>query len=374
MRVHLAGSASQACDEGILRVAHLFIESIVDSILKRGGGLVLGVADEPRANCDYPCIFDWTALEAVAASRSSVTPWPAVRPAQIVVVGSQRGLQKIPECRVSTWKECRVRGNFELKLMPPGWRMGELIRESQVLSGDVLVVLGGGAGVERLADLYRDEGKPVVPIHADLGAFSNDGNGGSCFLHDCALADTRAYFRLRDSVGSATARLSALRLTADSDAGALASIVVQLLEDLRPRSAFYVRLLNTHHADYVEVESFFRSIVDAVVTERGFTPHEMGRARPDAAFINVELFEILHRAGLVVVDITGVRPDCMMELGYALARRRRVVISAKMGTTLPFDGDKLPTYFWENRGALDERVHAYSDWFDRYSDLPNIVN
>jgi hypothetical protein len=74
-----------------------------------------------------------------------------------------------------------------------------------------------------------------------------------------------------------------------------------------------------------------------------------------------------------VVDLTGVRPNCMMELGYALARRRRVVISAKKGTTLPFDEDKLPTYLWGNAGAYDDRIRSYRDWFDRYSELPPIV-
>ena len=89
--------------------------------------------------------------------------------------------------------------------------------------------------------------------------------------------------------------------------------------------------------------------------------------------MNVEIFEALHRAGLVVVDLTGVRPSCTMELGYALARHRRVVISARKGTQLPFDNDKLPTYLWEDRGSRDERIRAYRDWFDRHIDLPPLV-
>ncbi len=75
--------------------------------------------------------------------------------------------------------------------------------------------------------------------------------------------------------------------------------------------------------------------------------------------MNVEIFAALHRAALVVVDLTGVRPNCTMELGYALGRRRRFVISAQTGTKLPFDEDKLPTYFWDDAGAVDERRKAY---------------
>jgi hypothetical protein len=142
---------------------------------------------------------------------------------------------------------------------------------------------------------------------------------------------------------------------------------------LRPRPAFYIRLLDTSHPDHPAVEQFFRDVVDDVVVGHGFTPHEMGSGKPQAAFINVEIFEALHRAGLVIVDLTGIRPNCTMELGYALARRRRVVISAKKGTTLPFDEDKLPTFFWEDTGTLAERVGPYRKWFDRYGELPPIV-
>jgi hypothetical protein len=251
--------------------------------------------------------------------------------------------------------------------------MAGIIRERQVLRGDVLLVLGGGAGVEHLAELYRDEGKPVVPIYAELGAFNNDGNGGSMFLHGRALADADGYVRLRDGAGSAVARLAQLRLLPGTKARGLASATADLLDDLRPRPAFYVRLLATDHSDFDIVERFFRDVVDVVIGERGFTPYEMGRGRPELAFMNVEIFEGLHRAGLVVVDLTDVRSNCMMELGYALGRSRRVVISAKKGTRLAFDQDKLPTYLWDDGGTPDERVAEYRDWFDRYSDLPPIV-
>ena len=81
----------------------------------------------------------------------------------------------------------------------------------------------------------------------------------------------------------------------------------------------------------------------------------------------------MHRASLVVIDLTGMRPNCTMELGYALGRHRRVVISAKIGTKLIFDGDKLPTYFWEDAGDADAGREAYRDWLDRYIELPAVI-
>jgi hypothetical protein len=250
--------------------------------------------------------------------------------------------------------------------------MAGLIRERQVSRGDALLVIGGGAGAEHLAELYLDEGKPVIPVFTDLGAFNNDGNGGSKYLHGLALPAPDRFLRLREGMGSAAGRLSELRLSAETDTRALAAATLELLNSLRPRAAFYVRLLAIDHLESQAVEQFFREVVDLAIEERGFTPHEMGRGRPEAAFMNVEIFEGIHRAGLVVVDLTGLRPNCMMELGYALGRTRRIVISARHGTKLTFDQDKLPTYFWDVNDGPD-RLAKYLEWFDRHSELPPVV-
>ncbi|HEY8791316.1 MAG TPA: hypothetical protein VIL96_00345 [Gaiellaceae bacterium] len=373
LRVHITGSAAKDCDPALLRAAHGYVRALAAEIIARGGGFVLGLGPEPLGVNGEPCIFDWTELEAVVAAPDPAPHWPALRPDRFLAVASQRGLEKIPDSRRDVWAKCRARSDFNLEVAPPGWRMAGIIRERQVLRGDVLLVLGGGAGAEHLAELYREEGKPVVPIYAELGALNNDGNGGSRFLHERALADVEKFLRLRDGSGGAAARLTELRLTVTTDTDGLARNTAALLDDLRRRPAFFVRLLATDHPEFDAVERFFRDVVDVVVADRGFTPREMGRGRPETAFMNVEIFEGLHRAGLVVVDLTGVRPNCMMELGYALARNRRVVISAKEGTKLAFDQDKLATYFWEDSGPPSQRIKAYREWFDRYSELPPVV-
>ena len=251
--------------------------------------------------------------------------------------------------------------------------MAEIIRERQATRGDVLVVIGGGAGGERLAESYRDDGKPVIALSADLGAYSQDGQGGGSALHAAALSEPERYFRLRDGAGDAAGRLAGLRLDADTSVHTLAAAIADLIDDLRPPTAFYVRLLDTAQSEYPAVERFFRAVVDPVISERGFSPREIGRERPEAAFMNVEIFAAIHRAALVVVDLTAVRPNCTMELGYALGRHRRFVVSARSGTKLPFDGDKLPTYAWDDAFDIDLQRQTYRDWLDRYSELPPIV-
>ena len=342
-------------------------------LINSDSGLVLGAGSEPVGDAGLSCTFDWAALEVLAESPDPAPAWPALRPQRFVTIASQRGLEKIPEQRATIWEACLERSDFQLVVAPPGWRMAGIIRERQVQHGDILLVLGGGAGAEHLAELYRDEGKPVIPIWTELGAYNEDGSGGSRALHEQALNTPTKFFALRTGVGSETARLSSLRLTADTDPASLAGQVASLIGDLKPPTAFFVRLLDTEEPDYAPVERFFREVVDHVVTDRGFTPLEMGRGKPEAAFMNVEIFAALHRASLVIVDLTGMRPNCTMELGYALARRRRVVISAKAGTKPIFDADKFPTHFWEDAGITDAGREAYRDWLDRYIELPAIV-
>ena len=373
LRVHIAGSAARDAEGSLLVAAHVFVSALSTRLIERGAGLVVGIGDEPLGNEGLPCTFDWTVLEAIAATSNPSVDWPSDRPGRYWVVASQRALERVPESRRAIWDNCKERTDFELQLSPPGWRMGGVIRAAQALRGDVLVALGGGAGVEQLAELYLDAGKSVIPVQCDLGAIVQDGNGGASYLHRRALTETTSFFELRDGTRSATSHLDSMRVEAGSEPIAVAEAAISLIDDLRPPRAFYVRLLNTQSVEFEPVEGFFRQVVDPVVIASGLTPHEVGRHDSLSAFMNVEIFEGLHRAALVVADLTGVRPNCCMELGYALARRRRVVITAMEGTRLPFDSDKLPTHFWSPEQPQEDGKLAFQSWLRRYADMPPLV-
>jgi hypothetical protein len=373
LRIHLTGSAASECDRALLANAHAFVARLADRMIDDGQGLLMGAGGEPIGDAELPCIFDWTALEAVAGAPQESPDWQDGSPPRFVAVASQSGLARVPDEREDTWEGCRKRPDFKLDLTPPGWRMAGLIRERQLLYGDVLVALGGGAGAELLAQQYREDGKPVIPIDTALGAYNKDGNGGSRYLHSRALSEVDTFFSLRAGAGDAAARLSTLILTADSDPDALAAATVGLIGDLRPRPSFYVRLLDTAHSDFEAVDSFFREVVDPVIEAHGLRPGEMGMDSPETAFMNVEIFRLLHYASLVVVDLSGVRPNCMMELGYALGRRRRCVITAMKGTALPFDPSHLPTYFWDPAEAPEKKIEDFGEWLGKYSESRPLV-
>ncbi len=130
--------------------------------------------------------------------------------------------------------------------------------------------------------------------------------------------------------------------------------VVRLLTCIDFPNAFYARLLNRKANEFPAVEAFFRKIVDITVKKMGYRRIEVGTDRAEHGFINVDIFERLHYSELAIVDVTGKRSNCFIELGYALGRGIPVIVTAKTGTTLPFDQNAIPCHFWD----LDTGVKA----------------
>jgi hypothetical protein len=374
LKIHLAGSAARDCSPALLTAAHELVRALVGEIVAGGGGLVLGAGAEPQGEAALPCIFDWTALEGVAECPDPAPNWPSLRPDRFVVVSSHSGIEQIPGDRRELWSRVQRRTDIEQIVTPPGWRMASLIRQRQVRRGDVLIVLGGGAGVEQLAQTYAFEGKPVVPIGSNLGSFSRDGSGGSQFLHERAISHPADFIQLSPGKSNAAGRLLALRLDENTDVAVLAKKVGNLVRDLQDPKVFYVRLLDTSSDDFQSVEGFFRTVVDQVMCEKGLTPDEMGRRTPTTAFMNLDIFQSIHAARVVVVDLTGVRPNCMMELGYALGLGKRTILTAREATHSPFDPDKIPTHFWSASASTSERSRIFGEWFDQYLEIPRIID
>ena len=64
-----------------------------------------------------------------------------------------------------------------------------------------------------------------------------------------------------------------------------------------------------------------------VIAEAGLTRVEIGTDASEHAFMNVAIFESLHLASMAIVDVTGERPNCFIELGYGLGTQNRVLVT-----------------------------------------------
>jgi len=377
--IHLAGSASKSRDVSLIQYAHNLMRRITIEILRNGGGLVLSAGKEPVQAADIPgspaIVFDWTILEAAdsVASQGRLS-WPHTRP-PIVVAISEKAEKEIPEHRGALWEKLLNSGLIRVEYIQPGARSGAMLRDRQAQFGSVLICIGGGTGVEHLADLYQARHRPIIPLDLPIGASREDGIGGSERMSREARAHPAAFVRLRPEMSEAGASLLVATGTKNGRAEfeSVSGAVMQLLTAIDHPNAFYVRLLNKQAEDFPVVECFFREIVDATVERMGYRRLEMGTDRAEHGFINVEIFERLHYSDLAIVDVTALRQNCLIELGYALGRGIPVIVTAKEGTTLPFDQNAIPCHFWNVETEAKTSKQALLEFIEKNIGRPPLV-
>ena len=112
------------------------------------------------------------------------------------------------------------------------------------------------------------------------------------------------------------------------------------------------------------MDDFFSGVIQPIVeNELGYELVVVNGGKNEEALINLEIFKSLHRSSVVIVDITGGRPNCFIELGYALARGVPVMVNARKGSLIPFDTQPVPTNLWDPRKTLEERKQQFRDYW-----------
>jgi hypothetical protein len=114
-------------------------------------------------------------------------------------------------------------------------------------------------------------------------------------------------------------------------------------------------------------------VVDPVVADAGLQRIEMGTDETEHGFINVGIFDSLHFARVAIVDLTGNRLNCFIELGYAFGRATRVIVMAEDGTEVPFDTDAIPCHFWKPALGAEERQEELKSFWKKNVDRPPLV-
>ncbi len=376
-RIHIAGSASPEISPALLRYGHVLIESLVRILVEQGASFLVGVGREPRMEGKpeaLPIIFDWTVISTInSCLKSGIAIPPGWQGKVLVTVATQKTDEQIPNDRREVWQELLTRGAVQVEYIEPGWASGAVRRERLAELGDVLILVSGGEGVEHLAREYALKGKPVLPIDLALGSSTGDGTGGASRLAGKMLAHPDRFFRLSrpSDAGALLAKMATQ--SGKSPSEQVAKAMVSLIEAIEPATAFYIRLLAPDQNEYPIVEQFFRNVVDPLIRELRYTKTEMGLSDSTHAWMNAQIFDNLHNCVVAVADLTGLRSDCLIELGYALGRSRRIILTAKKGTVLPFDSKMLECFFWEDGIADDERLKQLKEYWHRNISRPQLV-
>lgn len=375
--VGIDGSVREDADVELVRRCHRAVRGLTRGILKAGGGVVVSIGEERcllAGDPDTAHVFFWTVLDEVhrfVKERLDVG-MTFEHPIARVVCSQKTHDEKIPAAREAQLRELNNAKALLLKPLRANWNAGAYIREHQAREGDALVIVGGGEGVEHLASLYIERNCPVIPLDPKVGGYYNDGNGGAAALHNLARSSPGRFVEIEpERLPSELALLSLQR--ASDDPAAVATQLVTLLDRvLRPR-VFFTRLLNPAVDEYVDVDRFFSDVVTPCVEELGYRADQIGLRPGTEGLLNREIFERLHRAAVVVADLTALRANNFLELGYALGRPLKTIITAMSGTSLPFDSSAMSVHFWAKDQPTPDRRRLFRVFWDLNIGRPPIV-
>jgi hypothetical protein len=371
-RVHIAGSivadASVATPEEVRR-AREFVQALVLELLRAGTTFVIPVDAEKTRTDGLPICFDWLVWDTIhknLALRPSGAPDPL-----IVAVKHHKNEEQIPAEYHAVWSALRSSSLVQIESAAQ-WNMNSKRMEAQAKHGDVLIALGGGEGVLFLANLYHDVGKPVVPLNFKLSP--SDSGARKIFEFGVSGANASRLFEVAAGATPHTLLNRVEVYTGKSTADELRDVLA-LLEALAPPPAFVVRLLNPTHEDYADVQNYFDTVVQPVMEdELGYRLVVVdGVQGIEHARIDQEIFAKLHRSRAVLADITGQRPNCYIELGYALGRCLPTMLMAKEGTAHPFDIETVSALHWKTTGSVTEKRAAFRTHWNAIQARPTLV-
>ncbi len=372
-RIHIAGSIAK--DPSIasaeeVKLARDFVQKLVIELMKAGATFVVPVdAEKPRDSDGLPICFDWLIWETIFENLTD-RPSKAVNPLAIAVQ-HHKTEDQIPGEKAAMWD--RLRGS-DLVLIDnaSSWNMNSKRMEIQAEHGDVLITLGGGEGVLFLANLYHATGKPVIPLNFKLCA----PDFGSLKLFGQALSKENAarFITVKGDTAS-HGWINRLSFGTRHKYVERAQTVLNLLTALERPTVFAVRLLNSKLAEYKDVEDFFTGVVSHVVEkELGYTLKVVdGKQQNEEPRVDTEIFTKLHNAAVVVADLTAERPNCFIELGYALGRSIPTMVTAREGTKVPFDCDTLTRHEWNVADVLEDRRRKFREYWTANINRPPLV-
>lgn len=370
--IHIAGSIFKdpavASPDDVAKAREL-VAGLVRALMKLGATFVVPVDAEPTREDGQPICFDWLVWQTI---KDTISTRPAGAPVPLAIaVQHHKNEEQIPEKFHALWDEMRDSPVVRME-SAARWNMNSKRMEAQARYGDILIAVGGTEGVRFLADLYHAAGKPVIPLNLAITP-ENEG-GRRLYSFGEASGNSRKLFQIADG-GNSHDWINRIRFPARQSVPDMVGVLVDLLESLERPRAFAVRLLAPDHEEFAAVQGFFDTVVQPVLEgELGYRLTVIdGRQAYDRARIDDEIFAKLHRASVVVADITGSRPNCFLELGYALGRSIPTIVTARAGSATPFDITTLAGLHWKTEGAAENRRKAFREHWEAVRNRPPLV-
>jgi hypothetical protein len=258
----------------------------------------------------------------------------------------------LAQAQLKNWDAKRVIRSWVRAGHEPSHRIGQLQQSAlsswdlgqgpqplpeAIAHADAVVLVGGERGTFRTANLARLAGKPILPVTAFDGA-------AKVLFED-------EFLKLA-SVHPGTSRaddFAVLNEFQPANWSEYASAIVSLAQRLISGISVFVIMSFRPECDdtYGTIERVCR-LVD-LKTVRTDKTKETER-------IFARIIQGIHDAAFVIADVSVESLNVYYELGYAEALGKRVIVTAKEGTKLPFDTKDIPTLLWKDQTRLADSL------------------
>jgi hypothetical protein len=211
----------------------------------------------------------------------------------------------------------------------------ELDPPEQIAEADVAIFLGGHKGTFIAANWARIADKPI------LGVAQFGGAGATIFERE------RARFANRYA-GSLKIQNFDLLSQDTMDVKRLAEDVLHVAErSVTSRTIFTI----------MPFKEVYRPVLEAyrTVCEPQYEIERTDESDTSDRIIPRILEGIRHSA-FVIADVTELTPNVVYEIGFAQGLGKRVILTARQGTALPFDLTDIPVIFWDKTQDLQEKL------------------
>jgi len=347
--LQIEGSCSKDGNPQIINYCHSLVRNLTKMLLLEGAAFITTVdkyvTTDEKNRTGHAIIFYWDILEEIYEYAKKFSFSNDTKNIARVIT-TKKSLKQIPSDKQVVWDELCSKGVVSVYLTPYGWNSGAIRRQMQEPYSDAIIIIGGGEGVEHSAQLHSLHGKPILPLDIPVGSSCRDGRGGASHLSKSFISNPKKFIpKIDDEM-----KTKSTMFTYDRWKGKPAEFakeIVDFLAKVVTPQVFFIRLLNEESKEHPAVRQFFKDVVTPIVVSKCYRIKDMGISKRNEGFLNVEIFKEINNSSVVIADLTGLRQNCFMEMGYAFGLNRKVILTAKKGTKLPFDPNSIPCFFWE---------------------------
>lgn len=268
--------------------------------------------------------FDCIVAESAAAAVKELGDNPNDRIISYVLSGQEPA---------HTFGNVRTSKLTDWELGNPGLQVPEPIDHA-----DVVVLVGGFRGTQRAANWARISGKPLLPVTRFGGA------AGEIYHEELKTFKEKYATRIDKNEFEDLAQVA-------SDPADFAQTVISLAERIRTSRSVFVIMSFSEDPLLDYVYNSFKEVCEKL-------KYECRRVDEDSNVPRI-LPEILTRisgCAFTIVDLSDEKANVYYELGYAEGLKKPLIVTAKMGTELPFDVKDIPVIFWKNREDLEKKI------------------